>query len=116
MAQHGGKRPGAGRKPGSVDRATAQEKKTLSDLAKELAPDALDALARVMRDTTQSGSAIVAAANAILDRAYGKPFAADPEQDDDAEPLSWTISVRAAKGQIRVTEPERTASDIPEGA
>ena len=116
MAQHGGKRAGAGRKPGSVDRATAQEKRTLSDLAKELAPDALAALARVMRDPNQTGSAIVAAANAILDRAYGKPFAADPEQDDDAEPLSWSINVRAAKGQVRVTQSQRTASDISEGA
>lgn len=115
MTQHGGKRPGAGRKAGSVNKATLLEKKTLSDLAKGLAPDALDALARVMRDPSQSGSATVAAANAILDRAYGKPFSADPEQDDDAEPLSWTISVRAAKGQIRVTEPERAASNISEG-
>lgn len=116
MAQRGGKRPGAGRKPGSLNRATIIEKKALAELAKELAPEALQALARVMRDSGQSGPAIVAAANSILDRAYGKPFSAEPEQDDDAEPLTWSISVRAAKGQIRVTQPERTTSNLSEGA
>jgi hypothetical protein len=116
MAQRGGKRPGAGRKPGSLNRATILEKKTIAELAKDLAPEALDALARVMRDGAQSASAVVAAANSILDRAYGKPFAAEPEPDDEAEPVTWQISVRAAKGQIRVTQPERAASDLSEGA
>lgn len=116
MTQHGGKRPGAGRKPGGTNKATQAEKRTLSELAKELAPDALAALARIMRDEKQSGAAIVAAANSILDRAYGRPFAADPEHDDDAAPVSWSINVRAAKGQVRVTQSKRTASDIPEGA
>lgn len=115
MAQRGGKRPGAGRKPGSLNRATILEKKALAELAKELAPEALQALARVMRDSGQSGPAIVAAANSILDRAYGKPFAAEPDHDDEAEQVTWQINVRAAKGQIRVTQPERTASDLPEG-
>lgn len=116
MAQRGGKRPGAGRKPGSPNRATILEKKAIAELAKEIAPEALEALARVMRDPDQTGSAVVAAANSILDRAYGKPFSAEPEQDDDAEPLTWTISVRPAKGEVRVTQPERTASDLPDGA
>ena len=39
--------------------------------ATELAPDALNALAKVMREGS-SDSAKVAAANAILERAYGK--------------------------------------------
>lgn len=106
MAQRGGKRPGAGRPIGAKEKATADERKTLSDLAKELAPEALQALARVMRDPTQSGSAVVAAANAILDRGYGKPFAAMPDDDDDAAPLNWVINVRPAKGQVRVTKPK----------
>lgn len=107
MAQRGGKRPGAGRKPGSVELATAKEKRTLSDLAKALAPEALEALARVMRDPEQTGSAVVAAANAILDRAYGKPVPVvlDPD-DDEVQAMTFHIGVRPAVGEVRVTRPE----------
>lgn len=107
MAQRGGKRPGAGRKPGSVELATAKEKRTLSDLAKQLAPEALEALARVMRDPEQTGSAIVAAANSILDRAYGKPVPVLPDEDDaDSPAMTFMIGVRQAVGDVRVTKPE----------
>lgn len=106
MAQRGGKRPGAGRPVGSKDKATLAAKQTLSELAKVYAPEALDALARIMRDDQQSGSAVVAAANAILDRAYGKPFAAEPERDDDTPATSWVLEVRPAKGPVRVTKSE----------
>lgn len=107
MAQRGGKRPGAGRKPGSVELATAKEKRTLSDLAKALAPEALEALARVMRDPEQTGSAVVAAANAILDRAYGKPVPVVLDADDeDAPALTFNIGVRQAVGEVRVSRAE----------
>lgn len=109
---HGGKREGAGRKPGQVSPA----KRLLSEMAKEHADMALKVLADIAQDGEAAHGARVTAATAILDRAYGKPFSAEPEQDDDADPISWTISVRAAKGQVRVTEPERAASDLPEGA
>lgn len=106
MAQHGGKRSGAGRKPGSANRATAEEKRTLSEIAKDLAPEALEALARVMRDHKQTGGAVVAAANAILDRAYGKPVAVLNDDDDEAPALTFQIGVRPAVGEVRVTKPE----------
>lgn len=106
MAQHGGKRPGAGRRHGVPNRATAAEKRTLSDMAKDLAPEALEALARVMRDTEQSGAAIVAAANAILDRAYGKPVAVVPDDGDESPALIFNIGVRPSVGEVRVTKPE----------
>lgn len=68
MAQHGGKRPGAGRKPGKVTEA----RKLLSELAKEHVPAALSTLVDIATNG-ESESARVSAANAIIDRAYGKP-------------------------------------------
>lgn len=111
MAQHGGKRAGAGRKPGAVSKA----KRELAEMAKDHAEMALGVLAEIAHNKTEAASARVTAANSILDRAYGKPFSAEPEHDDDADPLTWTISVRPAKGDVRVTQPERTASDLPDG-
>lgn len=75
MAQHGGKRAGAGRKPGAVSKA----KRALAEKAKDHADDALKVLVDVMNNTDESGSVRVSAANAILDRGYGKPFQATVE-------------------------------------
>lgn len=69
MVQHGGKRNGAGRKPGAVSKA----KRALSDMAKDSADAALHTLVEVMQDPEQPGAARISAANAILDRGYGKP-------------------------------------------
>lgn len=68
----GGKRPGAGRKPGSRDRLTREAGATISELAREHTDLALSVLAEVARGGS-SDSAKVAAANALLDRGYGKP-------------------------------------------
>lgn len=69
MAQHGGKRPGAGRKPGGVSKA----KRELADMAKDYADKALAVLAEIMGDNQQPAAARVSAANAMLDRGHGKP-------------------------------------------
>lgn len=71
-AKRGGKRPGAGRRQGSGNRATKEHKATLSDLARTHTAVALKALVTVATKG-ESESARVAAANALLDRAYGKP-------------------------------------------
>ncbi len=75
MAGHGGARPGAGKPKGSKARATREQKATFAELAKALAPEALQTLAHVMRNS-ESDSARVAASNSIMDRAYGKPMQA----------------------------------------
>jgi hypothetical protein len=85
-AQRGGKRPGAGRKPGSKSRATIEAKATLSELAKQYAPDALRVLSEIMRGS-ESDSARVAAANSLLDRGYGKPAQAMTLSGDADNPL-----------------------------
>lgn len=68
----GGKREGAGRKPGSRSAATIEQQATISDLAKEHAVSAINALAQIAT-AGESESARVSAANALLDRGFGKP-------------------------------------------
>lgn len=72
MKKRGGKRPGAGRRKGSVARATRDQKGTLGELARRYTGVAMATLARVAK-SGQSESAQVAASIAILDRGYGKP-------------------------------------------
>lgn len=68
----GGRRAGAGRPTGARSRATKQAKATLSELARAHTAVALGVLVEVA-EKGESESARVSAANALLDRAYGKP-------------------------------------------
>ena len=72
MASHGGMREGSGRPAGAVNKAISGLKLNLSELAREFSKDALDTLVEVMQ-SSQSDSARIAAATAILDRGYGRP-------------------------------------------
>ena len=45
----------------------------VQQLARQLTTDAIETLASIMRNTEAAPAARVAAANAILDRGYGKP-------------------------------------------
>ena len=72
MAQHGGSRPGAGRKPGSQTKARKVEVVSLADKAKRHADVALATLVEICT-AGSTDSARVAAANALLDRGFGKP-------------------------------------------
>lgn len=69
MAQRGGARPGAGRKKGKVSEA----KRHLAELAKDHAEAALKVLVDIAKSSSAPEAARVSAANAILDRGYGKP-------------------------------------------
>ena len=89
--KRGGKRSGAGRKPGSLSRATKEQKATLSDLAKQYTAVALEALVSVLNKAEASDSARVAAATAILDRAYGKPAQSLELAGADGDPLTIQI-------------------------
>lgn len=57
-----------GRKPGVPNKATA----SIRDIAREYTTEAFDALVGVLRDADAPAAAKVGAANAILDRGYGK--------------------------------------------
>lgn len=65
---HGGARPGAGRKKGSINKATAD----IRAAAQEYTDQALDVLFQIAT-AGESEAARVAAANSILDRGHGKP-------------------------------------------
>lgn len=72
--KHGGARPGAGRPKGSRDAVTKEHQSTIAELARAHGPMALQTLVNIARSEASSEGARVAAANAILDRAYGKPL------------------------------------------
>lgn len=103
MAQRGGKRAGAGRKPGQV----SQAKRAISEIAKDYAQDALDTLASIMKNDQETGGARVTAANALLDRAFGKPVAISMDGNgDDAPSITVNLTMAAPVKEIRVTRPD----------
>lgn len=67
-AQRGGKREGAGRKPGSRNKVTAD----IKELAQSYGQDGLEVLVQIMRDKGAPHAARVAAVKEIFDRGYGK--------------------------------------------
>ena len=69
---HGGRREGAGRPAGAPIKSTREQGARLSDLAKSYTDIAFSTLVDVAMNGS-SDAARVAAANAILDRGYGKP-------------------------------------------
>ncbi len=64
----GGKRPGAGRRKGTPNKATADVKAA----AQKYTDEALETLAKIMRDS-DADPARVASARELLDRGHGKP-------------------------------------------
>ena len=66
-SKRGGARPGAGRKKGVPNKATADVKAA----AQKFTVDALDTLASIMK-ASESDAARVAAAKELLDRGHGK--------------------------------------------
>ena len=64
--------------PGGRPRVLAD----VQELARERSPEAINILAKVMRDEKAPPAARVAAANALLDRGYGKP----------TQPISQTLT------------------------
>ena len=87
---HGGRRAGAGRPLGSVNRATSAAKSRLCELAKQHCELALSALATIAANG-QSETARTAAACALLDRGFGKPREASAIQyaDPDEALFGW---------------------------
>lgn len=82
----GGARPGAGRRKGSLNKATSDVK----EAASVYSADAVRTLAEIMRDAEHPAAARVSAANALLDRAHGKP---KQSVDVEADLVGgWTIT------------------------
>lgn len=68
----GGKREGAGRKPGQRNKLTVDAKRSLSEIAADYTAEAIGTLATIMRDEKSPAAARATAANSILDRGHGK--------------------------------------------
>ena len=69
MSGHGGKREGAGRKPGSTSLSTVY----LRELAMGHADDAIATLVNLMSDAETPAAARVSASKELLERGFGKP-------------------------------------------
>tara|TARA_R110000796_G_scaffold14066_12_gene46198 strand:- start:329 stop:631 length:303 start_codon:yes stop_codon:yes gene_type:complete len=100
MTGRGGKRVGAGRKPG----ATSLVKRDLASLAKEHVDLALKALVHVALKG-KSEAARVTAANSLLDRAYGKPIQGTVEIPMDKAPQMFE------GWDIERAQPDQTETD-----
>ena len=82
----GGAREGAGRPLGSTNKCTSKQSQRLSELAKTYTEEALETLVDVARNG-RTDAARVSAANALLDRAYGKPTASEEKSIVDLPPM-----------------------------
>jgi hypothetical protein len=112
MAQHGGKRPGAGRKPGQVSKA----KIDIAERAKTHGDAALKTLAEIMASKDEPASARVAAANALLDRGYGKPAQAVALSNPDGSLAPKPIDAsKLSTGALREIMGAMSATPEPDG-
>lgn len=86
----GGIREGAGRPPGSPNRATVDMKARMYQLAREYTLTAFETLLDVA-ENGKSDSARITAATAILDRGYGKPRQAFTSEYTAPSPLDFDL-------------------------
>ncbi|MAV73257.1 MAG: hypothetical protein CBB81_02855 [Cellvibrionales bacterium TMED21] len=86
MGAHGGFRKGAGRPVGSTNKSSPELSQRLSELAKTYTEEALQTLVDVARNG-RTDAARVSAANALLDRAYGKPAVKEEKEIVDLPPV-----------------------------
>ena len=82
----GGFRQGAGRPSGSTNKSSPAQTQRLSELAKAYTEEALETLVNVARNG-RTDAARVSAANALLDRAYGKPAVKEDRETMDLPPV-----------------------------
>jgi phage gp46-like protein len=82
----GGFREGAGRPAGSTNKSSPEQSQRLSELAKTYTEEALQTLVDVARNG-RTDAARVSAANALLERAYGKPAVNQEQEIVDLPPV-----------------------------
>ena len=82
----GGFREGAGCPSGSTNKSSPEQSQRLSELAKTYTEEALQTLVDVARNG-RTDTARVSAANALLDRAYGKPAVREEKEIVDLPPV-----------------------------
>ena len=82
----GGIREGAGRPSGSTNKSSPKQSQRLSELAEAYTEEALKTLIDVARNG-RTDAARVSAANALLDRSYGKPPVKEERRMVDFPPM-----------------------------
>ena len=100
MSQRGGKREGAGRPKGARDKLTREAGATLSEMARAHTDAALETLAQIAV-SGESEAARVSAANALLDRGYGKPSQSLDVSNPDGTLMPQVIKIVAAGARNR---------------
>lgn len=92
---HGGARRGAGRPKGRV----TQAKRDLMEMAKDHGETALAVLVEIATNKQASEGARVSAANALLDRGYGKPTQTVDNKSSDGSMTPTKIEIVAVSGE-----------------
>jgi len=84
--EHGGRRAGAGRPIGTKNKATSLECSSITELAKNFGEKALRTLLDIA-ENSESDSARVSAAVALLNRGYGRPrLSAESSESMESRP------------------------------
>jgi len=91
----GGARPGAGRKPGTPNSTSRSDAVKLGKIARGHTTEAIKTLVEICL-TSPSDAARISAANALLDRGYGKPLQAMDHSSPDGSMKPTQIIIRAA--------------------
>jgi hypothetical protein len=91
-----GSKPGerrGGRVAGTPNKATA----SLRDIAREYTADAIGTLVSIMADESEPAPARVSAANALLDRGYGKPSTVLSDEDGNPATIAHLIKLEGVR-------------------
>ena len=79
---------------GSLNKTTSEQSQRLSELAKTYTEEALETLIDVARNG-RTDAARVSAANALLDRAYGKPAVKEETETMELPPVVIQLTGKA---------------------
>ena len=91
---HGGARQGAGRPIGKVSAA----KQAIAEAAKDHGEAMLQVLVQIAQDPEQPASARVSAANAVIERGYGKPVA--PKEHGVTDTFAEALKEISRRGSV----------------
>lgn len=90
----GGKRPGAGRRPGQANKLTAEKKRTLTEIARDHTEEAMAVLVGIMNDRKAPAAARASAANSVIDRGWGKPAQSMELTGSEGGPIEAVVQFR----------------------
>lgn len=113
--------------PGGYSKEKRAAVARVADLAREHTPTAIQTLATIMNDEKATRTTRIAAANALLDRAWGRPpqsvgigLSVDDAEGGDAErsplEIARTIAFLLARGALEQEQQERAIAVIVNSA